>query len=249
MNGKVIAIGGGSVYAPCKPGTTLAIDKEAVRIAREGFSVERKVQVLFIPTASGDDIEYCHGAYVQFGLQLGCDYKYLRLLKERNTWASIVRKIKWADIIYVGGGNTRNMMNVWCDRGVDELLVCAYKQGKVMMGLSAGAICWFDSGLSDSEKAPDKPDWQPCFVSGLGLLPFSCCPHLDSEVWRREHLKSFGTTQPLIALEDNCAIEVVNGNYRIITSQRDSCAYLYTGAARKRIPKVATFQPLSSLIL
>lgn len=249
---KIIAIGGGSVYVPCQPATTLAIDEEAVRLAASELPVGRRaVNLLFLPTASGDDIGYCHGIYTHFGLRLGCNYEHLRLVAEINTRQRIAEKISWADIIYVGGGNTREMMRIWAEFGVDRLLRQAHNEGRVLMGLSAGSICWFEGGLSDSEKLDGKPDWKPIWVDGLGLVPLLHSPHLDSEAWRSEELGKYrqhGTLEkPVLALEDNCALEVVGDQYRLISSRPDKVGYLYQGKTKRKIWPNEEFEPLVSL--
>ena len=253
MDKKIIAIGGGSLYVPCQPATTLAIDQEAVRLASAQLPAGKKVNVLFIPTASRDDIGYCHSIYTHFSLRLGCNYDHLRLVAEWGAWYEIEGKINWADIIYVGGGNTRDMMVVWDELGVSGLLRQACGEGKVLMGLSAGSICWFEGGLSDSNKFDGDPDWEPMWVSGLGLLPLLHSPHLDSERWRREELsralRTGGLKKPVLALEDNCALEVVGDRYRVISSRPGQNAYLYHGPKRRKISRTRGFRPLSQLLL
>ena len=249
---KIIAIGGGSVYVPCQPATTLAIDEEAVRLAASELPVGREtVNVLFIPTASKDDIGYCHSIYTHFGLRLGCNYDHLRLLRERNTQRRIAEKIAWADIIYVGGGNTRDMMIEWDESGVSDLLRQAHQEGKVLTGLSAGSICWFNAGLSDSNKFDGDPDWRPMWVQGLGLVPLLHSPHLDSEKWRRNELayclKAGELTEPVLALEDNCALEVIGDEYRILSSEPGSSAYFYRDGGRVRLRPHNEFRQLKSL--
>ncbi|MBI2064585.1 MAG: peptidase E [Candidatus Yanofskybacteria bacterium] len=252
---KIIAIGGGSVYVPCQPATTLAIDEEAVRLAAAELPIGRStVNILFIPTASRDDIDYCHSIYTHFGLRLGCNYDHLRLIADMNTRQNIEDKIAWADIIYVGGGNTRYMMREWDKRGVSDLLRVAYAEGKVLMGLSAGSICWFGAGLSDSNKfdAGSGEDWEPMWVTGLGLVPLLHSPHFDSEAWRRRELAynmaEGRLSKPVLALEDNCAIEVVGNEYRILISRPWRRAYLYRNGNRLRLHPTSNFQPLESLM-
>lgn len=250
---KIIAIGGGSVSSPCQPPSTLAIDEEAVRLASSELPVGRDtVNVLFIPTASRDDIYYCHDIYTHFQLRLGCNYDHLRLFAEHDTWRQIVDKIAWADIIYVGGGNTRDMMNKWHQVGVTNLLRQAHIEGKVLMGLSAGSICWFEAGLSDSNKFDGHPDWKPMWVAGLGFLPILHSPHLDSEEWRGEELgkrlKAGDLKKPVLALEDNCAIEVIGDEYRILNSRPNQSAYFYRDGGRVRLLPRGEFQSLAWLM-
>jgi dipeptidase E len=249
---KIIAIGGGSLYVPCRPATTLAIDQEAVRLAASELPVGREtVNVLFIPTASKDDIGYCHDVYTHFCLRLECSYDHLRLLAERDTDKQIEDKIAKADIIYVGGGNTRDMMRTWHAFGVSDLLRRAYSEGKVLMGTSAGAICWFSGGLSDSNKFDGNACWEPMWVKGLGCIPLLHSPHFDSEPWRKEWLTHYLETgkleQPVLALEDNCALEVIGDEYRIISSQPGKCARFYRQGGSIRLLPRPEFQPLSLL--
>jgi peptidase E len=84
------------------------------------------------------------------------------------------------DVIYVGGGNTANMLAVWRVHGLDEALRAAWEQGVVLCGSSAGMICWFEAGLTDSF-GPQLEGMR----DGLGFLAGSACPHYDGEELRR----------------------------------------------------------------
>jgi dipeptidase E len=216
----IVAISGGRIYRPCQTPETLAIDQEIVRLGRKlSLGRGRKIpNLLFIPTASDDDFEYCHGIYSVYEARLGCHFEHLRILAERLSFGQIREKIDVADIIYVGGGNTLRMMRAWKRRGVDSLLLGAYEQGKIMCGLSAGAICWFGWGCSDPAKNREKPVIR---VSGLGLLPQAICPHWNSEPWRHEAfaemLKKTGDIG--LAIDDCCALKVVGNKMRLISSQ------------------------------
>ena len=95
-----------------------------------------------------------------FGGFLKCKTDVLFLITEQISANEIGRKIRWADIIYVGGGNTLQMMRVWRRVGVDRLLKSAYEKGTVLSGISAGAICWFDSGHSDSMSFTNPKNWK-----------------------------------------------------------------------------------------
>ncbi len=89
------------------------------------------------------------------------------------------------DLIYVGGGNTANMLAVWRVHGVDKILREAWEAGVVMAGVSAGMICWFEAGATDSF-GPVAP-----LRDGLGFLAGSACPHYDGEVDRRPAYEGF----------------------------------------------------------
>jgi peptidase E len=91
-------------------------------------------------------------------------------------------KIFSTDVIYVGGGNTPHMMRIWRRRGVDRLLLSAYKRGTVLSGISAGAICWFESGHSDSMSFYNPRKWEYINVKGLGLIKGIHCPHYNGRI-------------------------------------------------------------------
>lgn len=235
MNVKhnIVAIGGGQVFVPCKLPETLAIDKYIVGLAKDNLLSKdeaRRPRILFIPTASGDDHPYCNTIYHIYEWLLGCEFDCLRLLAEQLTDEEISQKIYWADIIYVGGGNTDKMMCTWRQRGVDLLLIEAYNRGTVLCGLSAGAICWFENGISDSERLnnPESSDWEPTPVEGLGLISGTCCPHYDSEgTWRRQAcenmLRHGQILRSIIAIEDLCALHVSETALTPISASDSGC--------------------------
>jgi dipeptidase E len=136
--------------------------------------------LLFIPTASSDSERYWKHVKEYFGKFLKCKTDVLFLIKERPSKKQIRKKILSADIIYVGGGNTLLMMRVWRGLGVDKLLKLAYKNGTVLSGISAGSICWFDSGHSDSMSFYNPRKWKYINVRGIGLIHGIHCPHYNS---------------------------------------------------------------------
>ena len=172
---KIIAIGGGEIGRPGFSTETTLIDKEIIRLTEK-----RHPTLLFIPTASGDSRPYYEVVKNHFEKKLGCKTEVLYLIKEKPSQRQIKEKILSADIIYVGGGNTFRMMKIWKRRGVDKILKQAYEKGIVLSGLSAGAICWFRYGNSDSRKAKN-PKADLIKVSGLDFIPGLLCPHYHSE--------------------------------------------------------------------
>lgn len=207
MERTIFAIGGGQIAE----GETFAIDREIVR--RTG---KRSPRFLFIPTASSDPIDYWKSVKRCYGKRLGCRTDALYLVRETPSFTEIREKIQRADIIYVGGGNTLMMMRLWRRLGVDRLLRAAYRRGAVMCGLSAGSICWFEFGHSDSMAFYNPRKWKYIKVRGLGLLPGIHCPHFDSHTLklpRREHFRKMirANGGRGIAIDDNCAIEYRNG--------------------------------------
>jgi len=219
---KIIAIGGGEIGRPGYGVETTAIDKEILSLTGK-----IKPLLLFLPTASSDADLYVETVHKHFGRSLGCEVDELFLLKEKYTEREISDKIMRADAIYVGGGNTLLMMKIWRKYGVDRLLVKAWKRGTVMAGLSAGSICWFRDGLSDSIRAYGRANSSFIKVRGLGLIPALHSPHYDIERERHEGLKVMMKRTPGVGIAiDNCAaLEVIDGRYRLITSNPRAKAY------------------------
>ena len=128
------------------------------------------------------------------------------------------------DVIYVGGGNTENMMAVWRVHGVDQALRRAWESGVVMAGLSAGSLCWFETGTTDSFGAG-----LAVLSGGLGLLPGSHVPHYDGEPTRRRHyqrLVANAAVPPGYAADDGAAL-VFHGTdlAEVVTSRREAHGY------------------------
>lgn len=219
--GKIIALGGGEIGRPGFPVETTAIDEEIIRL-----SGKNRPRLLFIPTATNDSETYIDAIQKQFGKRLGCKIDTLCLVRDNLRYWELRNKVSNADIIYVGGGNTLRMMKRWRKTGLDRILMEAYEKGTLLSGLSAGAICWFRYGSSDSRKFKN-PEASLIRVRGLNLINGLFCPHYDVEADRKPHLKALmkknmGTA---IAVDNCCAIEIIDGNYRILTSKDGSRAY------------------------
>ena len=221
MMGKIVAIGGGEIGRPGYPVETKEIDEEIIRLS--GKSSPR---LLFIPTATSDSTTYYDSVKNHFGTRLGCKTDVLYLLANKPLKKEIEDKNFSSDIIYVGGGNTLKMMKSWRKCGVDVILEEAYRKDIVLSGLSAGAICWFRYGSSDSIKFAN-PDAGLIKVRGLDFINALCCPHYHTEEDRRPHFKELMSKAPGVGLAlDNCsAIEIVGDRYRIITSSSSANAY------------------------
>lgn len=214
---KIVVIGGGEI----KDLETLAIDKQIVALTNK-----KHPKALFIPTASGDDLEYSKTFDEVYGKKLGCITDNLFLLREKLTHKEIAEKILNADLIYVGGGNTLRMLKRWRKLGVDKLLKQAYAKGVVLSGISAGGICWFEYGQSDSMRFKDPKRWKYIRIKGLGLLPGIHCPHYHEEKREKDFERMIQKHSGIgIALDDNTALEVIDDKYRIITSKNSTHAY------------------------
>ena len=128
-----------------------------------------------------DSEEYQENFEKLYGEELGLETDSL-LLYSNPSEKQIEEKIQSADIIYVSGGNTKRMIEKWHETGVDNLLREAYENGTLMSGLSAGAICWFEYGHSDSESYEKDGEWDFIKVEGLNIIEdIIFCPHYHSE--------------------------------------------------------------------
>jgi peptidase E len=119
------------------------------------------------------------------------------------------------DIIYVGGGNTKSMLALWREWGLDEILHEAWYKGIVLAGLSAGAICWFEQGVTDS--IPGQLNPLPC----LGFLSGSCCPHYDGQTERRpayHHLMNEGKITPGYGIDESAALHFIGDELNCVVS-------------------------------
>jgi dipeptidase E len=188
---QIIPIGGGGFY---RDPENLALERYI--LAQTGAAEPR---VLFVPTASGEPDHYVASFYAAF-LKLHCRPSVLSLFKRTPDLRSLLLN---QDLIYVGGGNTKSMIALWRDWGVSELLREAWQSGIVLTGVSAGAICWFERGLTDSFSDGLR------LLGCLGFLPGSCCPHYDGEPQRRPSYHRFlssGEISAGVAIEDWAAI-------------------------------------------
>ena len=249
--GKIVAIGGGDLSALA----TEPIDRAIMELAPERAGAER-LTALFIPTASSDSVEYWESFDRAYRIAYGCDTDVLYLLGKTPDPAEVARKIAWADIIYVGGGNTLKMMRRWRRLGVDALLREAHARGAVLCGVSAGAICWFDSGHSDSMSFYRPEDWDYIAVTGMGLVKGLACPHYNGEtdgVPRRQSFHDMVRRKGGvgIAIDNDCALAFVDDGYRILSAAPNAGAYtLYVQrgeVVERRIEPAEEFLPVSSL--
>jgi len=222
---KIISIGGGEL----KEKETLKIDRFAVDLTGK-----RHPQALFIPTASGDSFGYCQTFDRIYGRLLGCRTDHLLLLKRDRNRREIQEKIFQADLIYAGGGNTLRMMKQWRRDGVDAYLLKAGKQGTVLCGLSAGAICWHEWGHSDSRSFSGKSDWSHIRVRGLGFQKGIFCPHLRQEKRNRPFTSMIEQYHCFGLACDNCAAIYYEGDKATcITSDTKAHAYTYQWSKTK----------------
>jgi peptidase E len=214
--GQIIAIGGGGFY---RDGENLALERYIVQ--QSGAAEPR---VAFVPTASAEPDNYLVSFYTAF-LKLGCRPSHLSLFKRTPELRSYLLN---QEVIYVGGGNTKSMLAVWREWGIPDLLHEAWRSGAVLAGVSAGAICWFEQGLTDSWANELRP------LDCLGFLAGSCCPHYDGEAQRRPALHRLiagGQMAAGIAIEDWTGVHYRGTErYRVVSARLGSRAYAVAAA-------------------
>jgi dipeptidase E len=208
---QIIPIGGGGFY---RDADNLELEKYIIRQAGG-----ENPRVAFVPTASGEPDHYVASFYSAF-LKLGCRPSVLTFFKRTPELRSFLLN---QDVIYVGGGNTKSLLAVWRDWDVTEILREAWGSGIVLTGVSAGAICWFEQGLTDSFSDGLRP------LDCLGFLPGSCCPHYDGEAQRRpsyHRLLASGEISAGIAIEDWTGVHFKGSEiYRVVAAKRGARAY------------------------
>jgi dipeptidase E len=140
------------------------------------LGLARGRKVCFVPTASMEADDYVIRFYETFGTKAEATHLSFSPFPPEDLRAFTLAQ----DVLYVGGGNTANMLAVWRVHGFDAILREAWEQGIVLCGSSAGMICWFEAGVTDSF-GPQLEGMR----DGLGFLPGSACPHYDGEELRR----------------------------------------------------------------
>ena len=166
--GKIVTIGGGDLER------NILIHKRIIELTKK-----INPKALYIPTASGENENNINKFKKVYGEKLKCQTDILYLLKVKPSRRQLSEKILSADLIYVGGGNTLMMMKRWRFLGVDKLLKTAYQKAIVLSGISAGSICWFESGHSDSMSFYHPNNWNYINVHGIGLIKGIHCHHFN----------------------------------------------------------------------
>jgi peptidase E len=192
---QIIALGGGASLEPENPALEMYILNQAGKTCPK---------ICFLPTASGDADGYLLNFYKAY-IPLDCRPSTLSLF--RPPTANLLDFVLDKDVIYVGGGNTRSMLCLWREWGLDEILKQAYQAGVILAGISAGANCWFEACTTDSIPGELR------MLSCLGLLPGSFSPHYDGEVERRptlHRLLQSGAIPPGLAADNSAGVHFVD---------------------------------------
>ncbi len=211
MNKQIIAIGGGGFGR--NPGEGI-IEKYILN-----QSNTKNPNICFIPTATGDNEAYKNNYYATF-TKLDCNPVHLDFFKRTPDLEDLINE---QDVIFVGGGNTKSMLAVWKEWSLDLILHEAYKNGVVMSGVSAGAICWFEQGITDSWSEDLK------VMDCLGFVKGACCPHYDEEPQRKPSLKTFLSKKVLkscYAVDGGCALHIKDEKeYRSIAFSKNKKSF------------------------
>ena len=218
MEKRIFAIGGGSTPEPVQEHLLSLAGKERPR-------------VLLVPTASAEDpaqsLRIYDGYAGRAELSRAEFFPWPREDLREHTLAQ--------DLIVVGGGNTANMLAIWRVHGFDVNLVEAYERGIVLAGSSAGMICWFDAGVTDS--------FGPQLVGlrdGLGLIAGSACPHYDDEVLRRPMYRRLIDEEdfpPGYAADSGVGLLFVDGSLsEVITAREEATGYRVEPGSEEALP-------------
>ncbi len=196
MKKHIIAIGGGGFG---RNNSSYLIEEYLLNLTGKDCP-----KICFLPTATGDNDSYIVRFYSVF-TKFNCIPTHIEFFKRT---ADIHNHIMKQDVVFVGGGNTKSMLAIWKDWGMSQLLNDAYHQGVIMSGVSAGAICWFTSGITDSWD--NELRILPC----LDFIRGTCCPHYDEEPSRIPFVRKILLEQKVtncIAIEGGSAIHFIDG--------------------------------------
>lgn len=198
LQGHIVAMGGGGFSM--EPENPL-LDDFVLSLSRR-----QPAQVCFLPTASADSPAYVARFYRAFArrslatdVTLSDPSNFPRHPARSGEIADVLAE---QDVIYVGGGNTANLLAIWRTHGIDRMLKDAWRRGAVLTGVSAGMLCWFRGGVTDSFGALEPLN------DGLGLIEATACPHYDGETQRRPtyHRLVAGGFQGGFAADDGAAL-------------------------------------------
>jgi len=175
---RILALGGGGFLMENRHSP---VDQYILRLTGKV-----RPRICFVPTASGDHPEHLDKFYDAYRA-LDCEPCHLAFFRKPMSGAvplsAIEESLLAVDAIFVGGGNTKSALGVWQEWGLRSVLQRALAAGVLLSGMSAGAICWFESGLTDSVWGAG---FQP--MRGLGFLSGACSVHYHSEPERRDRL-------------------------------------------------------------
>ena len=209
---NIIAIGGGGFGA--NPGQGV-IENYILKQTKK-----KNPRICFIPTATGDNEAYKVNFYSTF-TNLNCYPSHLDFFKRTPDLNELILN---QDAIFVGGGNTKSMLAVWKEWELDKILKKAYLNGTVMSGVSAGAICWFQNGITDSWASNLK--MMPC----LNFVKGTCCPHYDEEPERKPAVRNLllrNKIKNVYAVDGGAALHIKDEKiFKSVIFKKNKSSYL-----------------------
>ena len=216
---NIIAIGGGGFGA--NPGQGI-IEEYILKQTKK-----KNPKICFIPTATGDNEAYKVNFYSTF-TNLNCCPSHLDFFKRTPDLNDLILN---QDAIFVGGGNTKSMLAVWKEWGLDKILKKAYRDGILMSGVSAGAICWFQNGITDSWASNLKI--MPC----LNFIKGTCCPHYDEEPERRPAVKKLllsNKIKDVFAVDGGAALHIKDEKiFKSVVFKKEKSSYFVSYDGKK----------------
>ena len=204
--GQIVAFGGGGfAMEPDNP----LLDDYVLSLSRQAAPAR-----VPDPHGRGDNLAWIDRFYEVFD-EDRCEPAHLTLFN--RSVEDLYDFLREQDVIYVGGGNTVNLLAVWRAQGLAEVLPRVLAEGVIACGVSAGGLCWFERGITDSYGPALNP-----LTNGLGFLPGSFCPHYDSDPRRPHAFQEFVRTtgQPGLAAEDGVGLHYVDGRLERVVSSR-----------------------------
>lgn len=213
--GRIVAIAGGDLVS------TRQINTYAIRLSNK-----RNANVLFVGTASHDAKGYIESIAEEYTF-LGCNIKNLCLVTDVCSDDETDGLLSWADVIYVGGGDTVFMMQTWRKFHLDEKLKRIYERDTaVLTGISAGAICWFNCGHSDSGAFQNGESRKYCWANDmLDIFHIAYCPHYNEKGRDTFDIMLKQKDMPGFAMENNTAFVCNNGRRYCIRSTSAAKAF------------------------
>ncbi len=207
MEKRIIAIGGGDM----REKTTVKIDEYIATLAKARAG-DKRAYGLYIGTASHDFMPAFNTFRKTYTSIFDVKSDCLLLENVITSDERIDEKLSKADFIYVSGGDTLYMLKKWQERGLTQKLLNAYERGVIITGRSAGAICWFENMYTDSEMLNGVSEEYKLY-NGLGVIKGTCSPHYNLRQPDFDKAIVDNRIETAYAIEDNSAIEFVNGVY------------------------------------
>ena len=202
MDRYFILLGGGDLRAK----ETLPLDAAIAAFVKNRVG-ERRANALFVGTASHDFMPYNNTFHKTYTGELGLKTDVALTVYTRMDDAKLDAKFAAADLIYVGGGDTVFLLNHWKETGLDQKILAAYRAGKVVAGLSAGAICWFETMYTDSADAAGKETPYAVYPA-MGVLPGGACPHYNER--RTDFAEAIPEREDWLCIENNAVVVYKN---------------------------------------